>query len=49
MFGGVAKNNGVVKAITASLGIEKLNIPDKLDIIGALEAALIAGERYQKA
>jgi len=49
MSGGVAKNNGVVKAITASLGIEKLNIPDKPDIIGALGAALIACERYHKA
>ncbi len=46
MSGGVARNNGVVKAIAASLGIEKLHIPDKPDIVGALGAALIACERY---
>ena len=48
MSGGVAKNRGVVTAITKSLGIQKLNIPDKPDIIGALGAAIIAGERYKK-
>jgi len=48
MSGGVARNTGVVKAIAKSLGIEKLNIPDKPDIVGALGAALIACERYQK-
>jgi len=48
MSGGVARNSGVVKAIAESLGIEKLNIPDEPDIVGALGAALIACERYQK-
>jgi len=45
MSGGVARNLGVVNAISESLGVEKVLTPDKPDIIGALGAALIALER----
>ncbi len=45
MSGGVARNPGVVKAIEESLGVEKINIYEKPDIIGALGAALIACDR----
>ncbi len=45
MSGGVARNKGVVKAIAESMNIEKVNTPEKPDIIGALGAAIIALER----
>lgn len=45
MSGGVARNRGVVKAIEESMNLEKLNIPETPDIIGALGAAIIALER----
>ena len=48
MSGGVARNQGVTRAIAESLGIQALNIPEKPDIIGALGAALIAAERYER-
>ena len=41
MSGGVALNNGVVRALSAALNC-KINIPKKPDTIGALGAALIA-------
>jgi predicted CoA-substrate-specific enzyme activase len=43
--GGVAKNNGVVKSIEDILGIKILKMPEDPQIIGALGAALIAGEK----
>ncbi len=45
MSGGVARNKGVVKAIAESMNIEKVNTPEKPDIIGALGAAIIGLER----
>ncbi len=45
MSGGVARNRGVVKAITQSMGVEKVHTPEKPDIVGALGAAIIALER----
>jgi predicted CoA-substrate-specific enzyme activase len=47
MSGGVAKNNGVIRSIEAALG-SNMNVPEKPDIIGALGAALIARERFNK-
>lgn len=46
MTGGVAKNSGVVSAISARLG-KKLNLPREPQIVGALGAALIAGEKME--
>ena len=45
MSGGVARNNGVVKAIAQSMNLEKINTPETPDIIGALGAAIIAFEK----
>ena len=45
MSGGVAKNKGVVNAIAESMNLEKINIPETPDIMGALGAAIIALER----
>jgi len=45
MSGGVARNQGVVKAVAESMNIEKVTTPEKPDIIGALGAAIIAFER----
>jgi predicted CoA-substrate-specific enzyme activase len=44
MSGGVAKNNGVVRAIQEALGCT-IFVPDKPDTVGAFGAALIALER----
>ncbi|MEW5734455.1 MAG: acyl-CoA dehydratase activase [Thermodesulfobacteriota bacterium] len=44
MSGGVARNHGVVRALSATL-TAPVNVPDKPDIVGALGAALIARER----
>ncbi len=43
MTGGVAKNEGVVRALEEKLG-EKLIVSDKAQICGALGAALFAIE-----
>ncbi|WP_457553999.1 acyl-CoA dehydratase activase [Desulfobacula sp.] len=48
MSGGVARNKGVVKAIAESMNLEKINIPETPDIIGALGAALIAFEKNSR-
>ncbi|WP_299983206.1 acyl-CoA dehydratase activase [Desulfobacula sp.] len=45
MSGGVARNKGVVKAISESMNLEKINTPETPDIIGALGAAIIAFEK----
>lgn len=45
MSGGVARNQGVVRAVAESMGIERVNTPETPDIIGALGAALIALDR----
>jgi len=47
MTGGVAKNQGVVRAIGGKLGC-KLNIPNEPQIVGALGAALLAQGEYEK-
>ncbi|MCP4606593.1 MAG: 2-hydroxyglutaryl-CoA dehydratase [Proteobacteria bacterium] len=44
MSGGVARNPGVVRALTAGLGVE-IAVPSEPDTVGALGAALIARER----
>lgn len=44
MTGGVAKNQGVVHALSGRIG-EKLHIPEEPQIVGALGAALIARDR----
>ncbi len=44
MSGGVARNNGVVRALEAVLG-RPIAVPDKPDTIGALGAALFAKQR----
>ncbi len=44
MSGGVARNPGVVRALSAALGVEVV-IPPEPDTVGALGAALIARER----
>ncbi|MFY9114116.1 MAG: acyl-CoA dehydratase activase [Dethiobacteria bacterium] len=44
MAGGVAQNTGVVTAIEEKLGI-RIIIPENPEIIGALGAALVAGDR----
>lgn len=48
LTGGVAKNVGMVKAMSRSLGCEVL-VPDEPLITGALGAAILAGEAYAKA
>lgn len=45
MSGGVAKNVGVVRALARGLGA-RIVLPEEPQIIGALGAAIIAGERY---
>jgi predicted CoA-substrate-specific enzyme activase len=45
MSGGVAKNGGVIRALSVALGCS-IFVPDKPDTIGALGAALIARERW---
>ncbi len=47
LSGGVAKNQGVAQALEERLGI-KLHIPPEPQIIGALGAALLAGEWISK-
>ena len=47
MSGGVARNNGVVRAIAEALG-HPLYVPEMPDTVGALGAALIARERGLK-
>jgi len=44
MSGGVARNRGVVRALSEALGCN-ISVPDEPDIVGALGAALIARER----
>lgn len=44
MSGGVARNRGVVAAVSEALGWE-ISVPPEPDIVGALGAALIARER----
>ncbi len=46
MSGGVARNEGVVRALSEALGC-KVAVPPKPDTIGALGAALIAHQRSQ--
>ncbi|MCP4138072.1 MAG: 2-hydroxyglutaryl-CoA dehydratase [bacterium] len=48
MSGGVARNSGVIRAISDTLGCSVL-VPEKPDTIGALGAALIAKEKILKA
>ncbi len=45
MSGGVARNTGVVSAISAALGDINVSVPELPDTIGALGAALIAREK----
>jgi predicted CoA-substrate-specific enzyme activase len=47
MTGGVAKNEGVVRALSARLGVP-IRVPDEPQIVGALGAALIAWSRVLK-
>jgi activator of 2-hydroxyglutaryl-CoA dehydratase len=44
MTGGVARNEGVVKALEELLG-EKIFVPDEPEIAGALGAAVLAMQR----
>ena len=46
MSGGVAHNNGVVRALSEALGC-RVVVPGQPDTIGALGAALIARQRFQ--
>ena len=46
MTGGVAKNTGIVKIIEQKVG-SKINVPYEPQIIGALGAALIAGQQVK--
>nr|MDO8081285.1 acyl-CoA dehydratase activase [Candidatus Freyarchaeota archaeon] len=46
LTGGVAKNTGVIEAIKKKLGIEVKKLPIDPQVVGALGAALIAGEKY---
>jgi predicted CoA-substrate-specific enzyme activase len=48
LTGGVAKNIGMVKAMTESLGCELL-VPEEPLLTGALGAAILAKENYMKA
>ncbi len=45
MSGGVARNQGVVRALSAVLN-QEINVPQEPDTVGALGAALIARERH---
>ncbi|MGD0153872.1 MAG: acyl-CoA dehydratase activase [Thermacetogeniaceae bacterium] len=45
MTGGVAKNRGVVRALSEKLGV-KIAVPPEPQIVGALGAALIARRKY---
>ena len=45
MSGGVAHNQGVVRALSAALGVQ-VQVPPSPDTVGALGAALIARDRY---
>lgn len=47
MSGGVARNHGVVRALSAALGRE-VQVPPEPDTVGALGAALIAKERWAR-
>ncbi|MBL0712273.1 MAG: 2-hydroxyglutaryl-CoA dehydratase [Desulfosarcina sp.] len=47
MSGGVARNGGVVRAISEVLG-SPIAVPDKPDTVGAFGAALIARERFAR-
>jgi predicted CoA-substrate-specific enzyme activase len=47
LCGGVAKNIGVIKALEKRIGL-KVCVPEKPEITGALGAALIAQDLYQK-
>ena len=47
MSGGVAWNRGVVRALEEILKVDRIQIPENPDTIGALGAALIAGERAE--
>ncbi|RLF09868.1 MAG: 2-hydroxyglutaryl-CoA dehydratase [Thermoprotei archaeon] len=46
MTGGVAKNQGFIKALEAKLG-RRVLIPEEPQVVGALGAALIARERWR--
>lgn len=48
LTGGVAKNTGIVKAMKENLGCEVL-VPDEPLLTGALGAAILAREKYEKA
>jgi activator of 2-hydroxyglutaryl-CoA dehydratase len=45
MSGGVARNAGVVSAVSAAISRE-ISVPAEPDTVGALGAALIARERH---
>ena len=47
MSGGVAHNDGVVRALSSALG-SAISVPKKPDTVGALGAALIARDRARK-
>lgn len=47
MSGGVARNTGVVRALSAAIGADIIVLPEP-DIVGALGAALIAREKWMK-
>lgn len=48
MTGGVAKNSGMVAALEAAIGVEFVKSKIDPQIMGALGAALLAGERMKK-
>ena len=48
LTGGVAKNTGIVRAMKEILGLELL-VPEEPLLTGALGAAILAGENYDKA
>ncbi|MDY0374444.1 MAG: acyl-CoA dehydratase activase [Desulfobacterium sp.] len=48
MSGGVAWNRGVVRALEEILKVDRIQIPENPDTIGALGAALIARERAEQ-
>lgn len=48
MTGGVAKNGGVLRALEEKLKT-KIEVPPEPQIVGALGAALLAGEELKKA
>lgn len=45
--GGVARQSGMVEALKEALG-QKINVSDDPDMVGAIGAALLALQRYQK-